>query len=172
MRYLSSTSRKSPSIEVPHSRGRSVGGPFPVTSVPEPRCARNGPNPPGRACLPLARRRLDRPTSPPHARAGRRHCRRIYGLAECHSRSTFLASVTDKVALCLSPGDVMVMDNLSTHKSPADIRAVGASRLYLPANSPDLSHIGGTLPVIVGWGLLTSPSPTEDAAACRRSPNS
>jgi hypothetical protein len=40
----------------------------------------------------------------------------------------------------LRPGDIVAMDNLSSHKSPAiraAIDAVGASLLYLPPYSPD-----------------------------------
>lgn len=44
----------------------------------------------------------------------------------------------------LAPGDIVVMDNLSSHKGPrvrAMIEAVGASLLYLPPYSPDLNPI-------------------------------
>ena len=44
----------------------------------------------------------------------------------------------------LSPGDVVVMDNLGSHKSKAvrrAIRAVGARLLFLPKYSPDLNPI-------------------------------
>lgn len=44
----------------------------------------------------------------------------------------------------LAPGDIVVMDNLGSHKSRAvrdAIRAVGARRLFLPAYSPDLNPI-------------------------------
>ena len=44
----------------------------------------------------------------------------------------------------LRPGDIVVMDNLSSHKSPAvekAISAAGASVEYLPAYSPDLNPI-------------------------------
>ena len=56
----------------------------------------------------------------------------------------FLAWV--QVALCpaLQTGDVVVMDNLSSHKSPGvrtAIEAVGARLLYLPAYSPDFNPI-------------------------------
>lgn len=60
------------------------------------------------------------------------------------TRSAFLIYVQEHLAPCLSAGDVVVMDNLSAHKSPAvirAIRAVGASTLYLPAYSPDLNPI-------------------------------
>ena len=44
----------------------------------------------------------------------------------------------------LAPGDVVIMDNLSSHKRPAirhAIRSVGARLLYLPPWSPDLNPI-------------------------------
>jgi transposase len=44
----------------------------------------------------------------------------------------------------LRPGDVVVMDNLSSHKRPgirAAIEATGASLLYLPPYSPDFNPI-------------------------------
>lgn len=43
----------------------------------------------------------------------------------------------------LSPGDVVVMDNLSSHKRPAirhAIEAAGAALLYLPPYSPDFNR--------------------------------
>lgn len=57
-------------------------------------------------------------------------------------------SVTDYVEQCLvptlSPGDVVIMDNLSSQKAPAilsTIRAVDAKLLFLPPYSPDLNTI-------------------------------
>jgi len=44
----------------------------------------------------------------------------------------------------LVPGDIVVMDNLSSHKGPAVramIEAAGASLLYLPPYSPDFNPI-------------------------------
>jgi transposase len=56
----------------------------------------------------------------------------------------FRAYVEQMLAPALSPGDVVVMDNLAAHKVSgveAAIRRVGASLLYLPAYSPDLNPI-------------------------------
>jgi transposase len=56
----------------------------------------------------------------------------------------FRAYVEQMLAPALSPGDVVVMDNLPAHKVAGvreAIRAVGASILYLPAYSPDLNPI-------------------------------
>jgi transposase len=51
----------------------------------------------------------------------------------------FLAYVTQFLVPTLKPGDIVVMDNLSSHKRKAvreAIRAVGARRLFLPAYLP------------------------------------
>lgn len=48
------------------------------------------------------------------------------------------------LAPALRPGDLVVLDNLSSHKSPAAvaaIEAVGAKMVYLPPYSPDLNPI-------------------------------
>ena len=57
---------------------------------------------------------------------------------------SFRAYVTQCLAPTLRPGDIVVMDNLGSHKSPrvrAAIEARGASLRYLPAYSPDLNPI-------------------------------
>jgi transposase len=51
-----------------------------------------------------------------------------------------------RCVLCptLKPGDVVVMDNLSPHKSPQTLSLItqaGAQVLFLPAYSPDLNPI-------------------------------
>jgi transposase len=56
----------------------------------------------------------------------------------------FLAYIEQFVLPTLSPGDIVSMDNLSSHKSAAVrtlIESVGASLRYLPAYSPDLNPI-------------------------------
>jgi transposase len=56
----------------------------------------------------------------------------------------FRAYVEQILLPTLQPGDVVVMDNLGSHKSKAvreAIRSVGARRLFLPAYSPDLNPI-------------------------------
>ena len=48
------------------------------------------------------------------------------------------------MVLELRPGDIVVMDNLSSHKGPAVralIEAAGAELLYLPPYSPDFNPI-------------------------------
>ena len=57
---------------------------------------------------------------------------------------SFRAYVEQFLLPTLSAGDVVVMDNLGSHKSKAvrdAIRSVGAHRLFLPAYSPDLNPI-------------------------------
>ncbi|MBO0664482.1 transposase, partial [Jiella sp. CQZ9-1] len=52
--------------------------------------------------------------------------------------------VCTQLAPCLSPGDVVIMDNLNVHKSPRAAKALaerGAWRLLLPKYSPDLNPI-------------------------------
>jgi transposase len=56
----------------------------------------------------------------------------------------FRAYVEQMLAPALSPGDVVVLDNLPAHKVAgvqAAIHAVGASLLFLPPYSPDLNPI-------------------------------
>ncbi|MGQ0559631.1 MAG: IS630 family transposase [Sphingosinicella sp.] len=57
---------------------------------------------------------------------------------------SFTAWVEQQLAPTLAPGDIVIMDNLSSHKRPAirtAIRARGARLLYLPPYSPDLNPI-------------------------------
>jgi transposase len=59
-------------------------------------------------------------------------------------REIFLAYLDHVLCPQLRPGDVVVMDNLSSHKVAGvreRIEAVGAHVLYLPAYSPDLNPI-------------------------------
>jgi transposase len=57
---------------------------------------------------------------------------------------SFLLYVEQALVPVLQSGDIVVMDNLSSHKSPGArkaIRAVGARVLFLPPYSPDLNPI-------------------------------
>jgi transposase len=59
-------------------------------------------------------------------------------------REIFLAYLDEVLCPKLRPGDVMVMDNLSSHKVKGvreRIETVGAQLLYLPPYSPDLNPI-------------------------------
>jgi transposase len=57
---------------------------------------------------------------------------------------SFLAYVEQFLVPTLSPGDIVIMDNLGSHKGMAvrrAIRAAGAKLLFLPPYSPDLNPI-------------------------------
>jgi transposase len=57
---------------------------------------------------------------------------------------SFLAYVEQILVPTLKPGDVVIMDNLGSHKGKAvrqAIRAAGARLLFLPPYSPDLNPI-------------------------------
>lgn len=57
---------------------------------------------------------------------------------------SFRAYVEQILLPTLTAGDIVVMDNLGSHKSKAvrdAVRSVGARRLFLPAYSPDLNPI-------------------------------
>ena len=60
------------------------------------------------------------------------------------NRDAFTAYVTQVLVPELSPGDIVIMDNLSSHKGPAirdAIEAAGADLLFLPPYSPDFNPI-------------------------------
>lgn len=66
---------------------------------------------------------------------------------------TFRAYVRQVLVPTLRPGDLVVMDNLSPHKSDqtlALIAEVGAEVLFLPAYSPDLN------PIEMMWSKIKS----------------
>ena len=57
---------------------------------------------------------------------------------------SFRAYVEQMLVPTLRPGDIVVMDNLGSHKAPAirkAIRAAGARLVFLPPYSPDLNPI-------------------------------
>ena len=63
----------------------------------------------------------------------------------------FVAFVQQQLAPNLRAGDIVVMDNLNVHKSPAAIeaiRAVGATVLFLPPYSPEYN------PIETAWAKL------------------
>jgi transposase len=58
--------------------------------------------------------------------------------------ASFLAYVEQLLVPTLKPGDIVIIDNLASHKSKATrhaIRAVGAKLFFLPPYSPDLNPI-------------------------------
>jgi transposase len=60
------------------------------------------------------------------------------------NRAAFEAYVEKVLVPALRPGDVVILDNLSSHKGPrvrALIEAAGARLLYLPPYSPDFNPI-------------------------------
>ena len=60
------------------------------------------------------------------------------------NRAIFETYVETQLAPTLKPGDVVILDNLSSHKSPKAaelLKAVGAWFLFLPPYSPDLNPI-------------------------------
>ena len=63
---------------------------------------------------------------------------------EAINGSLFRAWVEQHLVKVLRPGDIVVMDNLSSHKGAgvaAAIEAMGATVRYLPPYSPDLNPI-------------------------------
>ena len=78
--------------------------------------------------------------------------------------AAFLAYVEQVLAPTLSPGDTVVVDNLSAHKVVAIeplIKARGAEVLYLPPYSPDLN------PIEEMWSKLKSILKAEGARTRR-----
>ena len=66
----------------------------------------------------------------------------------------FLAWVTQFLIPTLRPGDIVVLDNLGSHKGKAvraAIRAVGAKLLFLPPYSPDLNPIEQAFAKLKHW---------------------
>jgi len=60
------------------------------------------------------------------------------------NKAAFDIYVETQLAPELSPGDVVILDNLSSHKSPRAVQALrtrGAWFLFLPPYSPDLNPI-------------------------------
>ena len=67
---------------------------------------------------------------------------------------TFLAYTRQFLAPSLSPGDVVVLDNLASHKAAgvaAAIGEAGASVWYLPPYSPDLNPIEKLWSKVKAW---------------------
>jgi transposase len=66
----------------------------------------------------------------------------------------FLAYVEQQLVPALKPGDIVILDNLGSHKAAALrglIKAAGARLWYLPPYSPDLNPIEQTLAKIKHW---------------------
>jgi transposase len=68
--------------------------------------------------------------------------------------ATFMAYVEQCLAPALGPGDVVVMDNLSSHKTAGvreAIESVGADLWYLPPYAPDLNPIEKLWSKVKAW---------------------
>ena len=68
--------------------------------------------------------------------------------------SCFRAYVEQQLVPTLRPGDIVIMDNLGSHKAAAIrqiIRAAGARLWFLPPYSPDLNPIEQTFAKIKHW---------------------
>ena len=85
---------------------------------------------------------------------------RIDGVGAClafdgaTNTACFEAYVAECLAPTLRPGDIVVMDNLSCHKTAEVqrmIAAVGAEVRYLPAYSPDLNPIERLFSKLKAW---------------------
>ena len=65
----------------------------------------------------------------------------------------------------LEPGDIVIMDNLGSHKSATIrqmVRAVGARLWYLPPYSPDLNPIEQAFAKIKHWMRQAQKRTVED----------
>jgi transposase len=79
--------------------------------------------------------------------------------------ATFRAYVEQQLVPILKPGDIVVMDNLGSHKSAAVgqmIRAAGARLRFLPPYSPDLNPIEQTFAKIKHWMRAAQKRSIED----------
>jgi len=77
----------------------------------------------------------------------------------------FRAYVEQQLVPVLKQGDIVVMDNLGSHKSAAlgrMIRAAGARLWYLPAYSPDLNPIEQAFAKIKHWMRLAQKRTVDD----------
>jgi transposase len=84
----------------------------------------------------------------------------------------FLGYVRQQLVPTLAAGDIVVMDNLSSHKRVGvrdAIEAVGATLLFLPPYSPDLNPIENAFAKFK-WLLKSTPQRTVEALwnACGR----
>ena len=73
--------------------------------------------------------------------------------------------VAQQLIPTIKPGDIVVMDNLGSHKSSAvrdAIRAAGARLWFLPPYSPDLNPIEQTFAKIKHWMRMDQKRTTEE----------
>ncbi|RME97803.1 MAG: IS630 family transposase [Alphaproteobacteria bacterium] len=77
----------------------------------------------------------------------------------------FLAYVEQQLVRTLKPGDIVIMDNLGSHKSKAvrnAIRAAGARLWFLPPYSPDLNPIEQAFAKIKHWMRMAQKRDMEE----------
>jgi len=77
----------------------------------------------------------------------------------------FRAYVEQQLAPALKKGDIVIMDNLGSHKSAEArqaIRTAGARLWYLPPYSPDLNPIERTFAKIKHWMRQAQKRAVED----------
>lgn len=77
----------------------------------------------------------------------------------------FRAYVEQFLVPTLRPGDIVVLDNLGSHRSPAihtAIRRIGAKLAFLPPYSPDLNPIEQVFAKVKHW-MRTMQARTIDA---------
>jgi putative transposase len=80
----------------------------------------------------------------------------------------FRAYVEQQLVPILKPGDIVIMDNLGSHKSAAlrrIIKTAGAGLWYLPPYSPDLNPIEQAFARIKHWMRVAQKRSVEDT--CR-----
>lgn len=80
----------------------------------------------------------------------------------------FLAYVERFLVPTLKPGDIVVLDNLGSHKGNAvrqAIRSTGAHRLFLPPYSPDLNPIEQAFAKLKHWMRQAQPRSIPDVNA-------
>jgi transposase len=78
---------------------------------------------------------------------------------------SFRAYIEQQLVPVLEPGDIVVMDNLGSHKAVAVrqmIQAAGARLWYLPPYSPDLNPIEQTFAKIKHWMRLAQKRTSEE----------
>ena len=97
----------------------------------------------------LVDRSVPRNTPPNRSLVGAMTCQGILTsmeVAGAMDGDAFFVFLQRCLVPCLRPGDVVLMDNLSTHKSPrmvAALEAGGAEVVFLPTYSPECNPIEG-----------------------------
>ena len=79
---------------------------------------------------------------------------------------SFRAYVEQQLVQTLRPGDIVIMDNLGSHKSKAvrnAIEAAGARLWFLPPYSPDLNPIEQAFAKVKHWMRMAQKRNSEDA---------